>query len=936
MKVRLGLLTILVSVFSMISQVSWAGAVITYHGRILDSNDHPVEAAAVTFRIRIYSPNPGKCLLYEESRTISMVGTQGVFVIPIGDGIGNRSSSDPGITLEEIFANNPNITFNRTSFPKLTCNTGGHTYTPSSIDQRQLLVSFDDNSGTGEQTLPITDIGFVPLAVSAYDAQNIGGTPSNSVVRLSSGTATPLSPAQFSELLQLTLGSSTTYSKSNQLGGSTLPALSSGQSLKWNGSGWSGYTPLASESDPSVKSFAKTDLPTTCGTDKFLRPKSDGSGFDCIAPAGGGSGTITGVTAGTGLSGGGTTGTVTVNLSDVGTAGSYYKVTTDSQGRVTAGQAALTDTDIPALPTSKITTGTFADSMLAGISVDKILNGASKYFNYKPANTACANNEILKYDTSLNAGAGGWKCAVESGVGSESDPTVQAFAKNTVSTGLTVNGSNQLQVDVGTTANKILRLDGAAKLPAVDGSQLTNLPTGTSFSGSLSGDVTGTQGATVVSRINGVSAATAVAGDDQKFMRYVHGSGWQPQFVKLSELRNNIGTGSAFNAGIAGCSAAQTLVWTSLTDQFNCQDISLPVAKVTGLATVATSGSYTDLSSKPTLGSLAAKNAVALTTDVSGILPIANGGTGANSVAQNLVFASPTGGTGAPSFRAIDSSDLPASVKYWDAAVGGINYAGGNVGIGSATPGSKLTVNGDANINGAIVGRGPGNFASNTVVGGSALTANTTGQGNTAMGNSALMSNTTSLNNTAIGNSALYQSTGGQNTALGHTAGGTITTGTNNIAIGTNAQVPSGTASNQISIGNLIYAVAGNVGIGTSTITDKLTVSGTVKANSVRLSWATKTVGHNGFTLAAGENNIFLDVSGGAFSLILPAAPLHGETIKFVHAAGTLSTNNVTLVAGAGDTIVGDPNLILDINNGSIELIFFDPNEDGNGDWRIM
>jgi hypothetical protein len=86
-------------------------------------------------------------------------------------------------------------------------------------------------------------------------------------------------------------------------------------------------------------------LPTTCGTDKFLRPKSDGSGFDCIAPAGGGSGTITGVTAGTGLSGGGTTGTVTVNLSNVGTAGSYYKVTTDSQGRVTAGQAALADTD---------------------------------------------------------------------------------------------------------------------------------------------------------------------------------------------------------------------------------------------------------------------------------------------------------------------------------------------------------------------------------------------------------------------------------------------------------------------------------------------------------------------------------------------------------------------------------------------------------------
>lgn len=31
-------------------------------------------------------------------------------------------------------------------------------------------------------------------------------------------------------------------------------------------------------------------------------------------------------------------------------------------------------------------------------------------------------------------------------------------------------------LDVGTTANKVVQLDGSAKLPAVDGSQLTNLP----------------------------------------------------------------------------------------------------------------------------------------------------------------------------------------------------------------------------------------------------------------------------------------------------------------------------------------------------------------------------------------------------------------------------------------------------------------------------
>ena len=44
---------------------------------------------------------------------------------------------------------------------------------------------------------------------------------------------------------------------------------------------------------------------------------------------------------------------------------------------------------------------------------------------------------------------------------------------------LTLTGTgatSTLNVDVGTAANKIVQLDGSAKLPAVDGSALTNLP----------------------------------------------------------------------------------------------------------------------------------------------------------------------------------------------------------------------------------------------------------------------------------------------------------------------------------------------------------------------------------------------------------------------------------------------------------------------------
>ena len=52
---------------------------------------------------------------------------------------------------------------------------------------------------------------------------------------------------------------------------------------------------------------------------------------------------------------------------------------------------------------------------------------------------------------------------------------ITAVVAGTGLTGGATSGSATLNVDVGTTASKILQLDGSAKIPAVDGSQLTNL-----------------------------------------------------------------------------------------------------------------------------------------------------------------------------------------------------------------------------------------------------------------------------------------------------------------------------------------------------------------------------------------------------------------------------------------------------------------------------
>ena len=133
---------------------------------------------------------------------------------------------------------------------------------------------------------------------------------------------------------------------------------------------------------------------------------------------------------------------------------------------------------------------------------------------------------------------------------------------------------------------------------------------------------------------------------------------------------------------------------------------------------------------------------------------------------------------------------------------------------------------------------------------------------------------------------------------------------------------------------NNIYYNAGNVGIGTDTPVEKVEVNGRILADSLKLKWSVKTATNTGDTLTLGQN-IFLDASVSSFNLVLPANATQGEVIKFVHAKGNIQTNKVTLTPGAGDTVVEDSNLVLDMNNISIDLIFFDPDGDGSGDWRL-
>ncbi len=148
----------------------------------------------------------------------------------------------------------------------------------------------------------------------------------------------------------------------------------------------------------------------------------------------------------------------------------------------------------------------------------------------------------------------------------------------------------------------------------------------------------------------------------------------------------------------------------------------------------------------------------------------------------------------------------------------------------------------------ALVGNTTGN--GNTALGYQALYSNKTGTYNIAVGNYALTSNVTGSNNTALGYNAGYDVlNGGQNIIIGYypTTGVGITSGSNNILIGYDLQKLTQTSSNQLDIGNLIFATGlasgttlstGSVGIGTSSpsamldIGNKGTTLGTLRLES--------------------------------------------------------------------------------------------------------
>jgi hypothetical protein len=198
-------------------------------------------------------------------------------------------------------------------------------------------------------------------------------------------------------------------------------------------------------------------------------------------------------------------------------------------------------------------------------------------------------------------------------------------------------------------------------------------------------------------------------------------------------------------------------------------------------------------------------------------------------------------------------------------------------GTGSAVLGTSPTIatptiTGDATISGLTVGKGGGAVSTNTAVGASALTTNSTGAQNTAVGASALQATTASFN-TAVGYQAMFKNTNGsQSVAVGRAALYENTTGTEHTAVGASALAVNTTGNYSSAFGNGALS-ANTTGSNNTALGHSALVSNTTASNNTAVGYqagysitgtgsSNTALGYQaGYAITTGQNNAALGAS---------------------------------------------------------------------------
>ena len=257
------------------------------------------------------------------------------------------------------------------------------------------------------------------------------------------------------------------------------------------------------------------------------------------------------------------------------------------------------------------------------------------------------------------------------------------------------------------------------------------------------------------------------------------------------------------------------------------------------------------------------------------------------------------------------------SITFSSLTSGRVPYA---TTAGLLTDSANLLYSGtDLTVYGLTVGRGAGAVSTNTAVGLSALSTNTTGSSNSAFGWQAMLNNSTGANNTAVGRNSLRDTTGDNNTAVGYFAAYQNTSGASNTAIGRDALQANTTASNNTAVGYQA-GYANTTGVRNSAFGDSSLRSNTTANNNNAFGYLSLYTNTTGTANAAfGTEALFSNTTGLYNTAVGYQAGYSSTTAQlqacFGYQAGYGSTGSsntfignqagVSMTSGAKNTILG-------------------------------
>ncbi|MBI3220721.1 MAG: hypothetical protein HYZ44_14500, partial [Bacteroidetes bacterium] len=439
-----------------------------------------------------------------EANTASNVGTGGVGIFKQKTGVNlelkniNAASNKVSVTNDagsnevDIDINQSNLSIGSSQITGL-----GSLATLSSISSTEIT----NNTITGSDlagNIIINTTGGITAATFTGSAAGLTGFPTFN--QNTTGTASTITGSiTQSQVVNLTSDLAT---KQTLLNGTGL-VKANGSTISYDNST---YLTSYTEADPVVKSIS--GIVKSNGT----IISAAAAGVDYLTPSGNGS-ALTNLNASSILSG-----TIPTARLDVGTTANKI-IQLDGTGKLPAvdgsqlfNLSAGTETDptVKAINGLVKSNGTTIGAAVAGtdyVATEtdpsvKAINGLVKS-NGTTVGAVVSGTDIKTINSTSLLGAGNISV-----ITTETDPTVKAINGLVKSNGTIIsaaaagvdyltpsgNGSaltnlnaNSIlsgtiptaRLDVGNTANKVIQLDGAGKLPAVDGSQLINLPAGT-------------------------------------------------------------------------------------------------------------------------------------------------------------------------------------------------------------------------------------------------------------------------------------------------------------------------------------------------------------------------------------------------------------------------------------------------------------------------